>query len=70
MFEIISKRGQTSEKRVTLDIYADVKHIEAKIMKNIGFVRSSHNLADGRTKPEVQAEIYQLLATVYHKPKV
>ena len=70
MFDIISKGSLTSEKRIFLDIYAARQVYEAQEISNIVLVRSSHNLADGLTKPKVQAALDQLLTTAYHKPKV
>ena len=53
-----------------LDTYASRKVSKAKEISNIGFVTDSLNLADRLTKPKVLAELYQLLKTKYHKPKV
>ena len=53
-----------------LDIYAARQAYEAQEISNIGFVRSSHNLADGLTKYKIQAALYQLLKTAYHELKV
>ena len=69
MIDIISKGSRTSEKGVMLDVYAAQQAHKAKEISTIGFVRSSHKLADGLTKPKVQAALYQLLKTAYHKPK-
>ena len=70
LFDIISKRCRTNEKRIMLDVYASRQAYKALGTSNIGFVRSSHNLADGLTKPKVQAALYKLLTTAYHEPKV
>ena len=51
-------------------IYAARQSYKAMEINNIGFVRGSHNLTDGLTKPKVQAALYKLLATAYHEPKV
>ena len=53
-----------------LDIYAALQAYKAQEISNLGFVRSSYNLADSLTKPKVQAELYQPLTTAYNKPKV
>ena len=37
------------------DIYAAQQAYKAKEIRNMGFVKSSHNLADVLNKPEVQA---------------
>ena len=70
LFDIISKGGRTSEKRIMLDIYADRKAYKVQEIRNIGFVGSSQNLANGLTKAKVQETLYQLLATAYHKRMV
>ncbi len=46
-----------------LDTYATRESYENQETSNIGFVRSNHNLADGLTKPNVQASQLQLLQT-------
>ena len=51
MFDIISKGSRTSEKRAMLDICTTRQAYKAQERSNIGFVRNSHNLADGLTKP-------------------
>ena len=70
LFNIISKGNRTNEKRIMLDIYAARKAYKALEISNIGFVRSSHSLANGLTKPKVQAALYELLKTAHHEPKV
>ena len=70
VFDIISKGSLTSEKRIIVDIHAAREAYKAQEISNIGFARSSHKLADGLAKPKVQAALYQLLTTSYHKPKV
>ena len=40
-----------------LDLCAARKAYKAQEISNIGFVRSSHSLADGLTKLKVQAEL-------------
>ena len=59
-----------SQKRIMLDIYAARQAYKVQEISCISFVRSSHNLADGLTKPKVQAALYQLVPTAYHKPNV
>ena len=41
-----------------LDMYAARKPYKAQEINNIGFVRTSRNLVDGLTKPEVQETLY------------
>ena len=68
LFDIISKGSRTSEKRVTLDIHTARQAYQAREISNIGFVRSSDNLADGLTKPKMQKALYNLLRTATHTP--
>ena len=70
MFEIISKGCRTSNKRTISDICAAKQACRAQEASNIGFVRSSHNLADGLTNPKVLAVLYHLLTPVYHKQRL
>ena len=66
LFEIISKDLRTSEKRVTLDLHTTGQAYQAREISNIGFVRSSYNLADGLKKPKMQKAIFHLLTTASH----
>eukprot|EP00171_Calliarthron_tuberculosum_P023641 IDg23641t1 len=50
LFDVISKGSRTSEKRTMLDIAAAREGFRDKVISDIGFVRSSSNLADGLTK--------------------
>eukprot|EP00171_Calliarthron_tuberculosum_P004832 IDg4832t1 len=52
--EVISR---TSEKRVMLDITAAREGFKDKVISDIGFVRSSHNLTYGLTKAMSQASL-------------
>jgi len=61
LFDIISKGSRTSEKRMMLDIAAAREGFRDKIISDIGFVRSSYNLADGLTKPMQQASLQSVL---------
>jgi len=60
-FDIISKGSRTSEKRMMLDIAAAREGFRDRVISDIGFVRSSHNLADGLTKPMQQAALQSVL---------
>ncbi len=51
LFDVISKGTRTSEKRMMLDIAAAREGYRRRDISNIGFVRSSKNLAGGLTKP-------------------
>jgi len=61
LFDIISKGSRTSEKRMMLDIAAAREGFRDRIISDIGFVRSSDNLADGLTKPMQQAALQRVL---------
>jgi len=61
LFDIISKGSRTSEKRMMLDIAAAREGFRDRVISDIGFVRSSHNLADGLTKPMQQAALQSVL---------
>ena len=63
LFDVISKGSRTSEKRVMLDIAAAREGFRDKVISDIGFVRSSQNLADGLTKPMAQASLRVVLST-------
>ena len=68
LFDIIGKGSRTSEKRVTTDIHTARQAYQSREISNIGFVRSSDNLADGLTKPNMQKAIFHLLQTASHTP--
>ena len=63
LFDVISKGSRTSEKRVMLDIAAAREGFRDKVISDIGFVRSSQNLADGLTKKMAQAALQAVLST-------
>lgn len=63
LFDVVSKGSRTSEKRMMLDIAAAREAFRDKTISDIGFVRSSHNIADGLTKAMSQASIRQVIAT-------
>ena len=52
-----------------LDICAARQAYKALEINDIGLVRSSYNTADRVTKLKIQAKLYKLLVTAYHKPK-
>ena len=66
LFDIISKGSRTSEKRIMLDVFAAREGYVSRNISNIGFVRSEHNIADGLTKPKMQASLYSLITTSKH----
>eukprot|EP00171_Calliarthron_tuberculosum_P021336 IDg21336t1 len=55
LFDVIFKASRTSEKRTTLYIAAASEGFRDKMISDIGFEGSSHNLADGLTKQIDQA---------------
>ena len=68
--KFISEGSRKNEERIMLDVYSARHEYRAREIKNIGFVRSSHNIADELTKPKVKAALYKLLKTAYHELKV
>ena len=50
LYDMISKGSCSSKKRIMLDIHVARQACQAKEISNIGFVRSSANLADRLTK--------------------
>jgi len=63
LFDVISKGSRTSGKRMMLDIAATREGFRNKVISDIGFVRSSNNLADGLTKAMSQAALQQVIST-------
>ena len=66
LFYIIGKNSRTSEKRLMLDTSTTREAYNSEQVSNIGFVRSSYNLADGLTKPRIQQALYDLITPVRH----
>ncbi len=66
LFDIISKGTRTSEKRIMLDVHAAREGYKTREISNIGFVRSSENLADGLTKAKMQKALFKLLKSGRH----
>eukprot|EP00737_Agarophyton_chilense_P000247 gb/GEZJ01000282.1/.p1 GENE.gb/GEZJ01000282.1/~~gb/GEZJ01000282.1/.p1 ORF type:complete len:768 (+),score=79.54 gb/GEZJ01000282.1/:1785-4088(+) len=63
LFDVISKGSRTAEMRMMLDIAAARQGFKDKIISDIGFVRSSQNVADGLTKSMAQAALHRIVAT-------
>ncbi len=61
LFDVISNGTRTSEKRMMLEIAAAREGYRRKDISNIGFFRSSKNLADCLTKPMNQANLLSVL---------
>ena len=49
-----------------LDISSTKQAYKAELVSNIGFARSSYNLADGLTKPRIQKALHDLITTGRH----
>ena len=67
LFDIISKGSCTSEKRIMLHIHSAREAYKSKEISNIGFVRSSDDLADGLTKEKMQKALFVLLQEGKHE---
>ena len=63
LFDFISKGPRTSEKRMMLGIAAAREGFRDKVISDIGFIRSSDNVADGLTKAMSQAALCDVLST-------
>lgn len=63
LFDVVAKNSRTSEKRTMLDIAAVREAFREKTISDIGFVRSSHNVADGLTNAMSQKLLHQILKT-------
>ena len=63
LFNVISKGSRTSQKSMMLDIEAAREGFMEKRISDIGFVRSSCNVADGLTKPMQQRSLQAVLMT-------
>ena len=62
-FEVISKGSRTSEKRMMIDIATARKVFRDEVISDIGFIKSSKNLADGLTKSMRQASLREVITT-------
>lgn len=67
LFDVVSKGSTTSGKRIMVDIHSIRIANQSHKISNIGFVRSSENIADGLTKPRVQNALLSLLRIGKHK---
>lgn len=63
LFDIISKGSRTSEKRLMLDIAAAREGFRDHLISDIGFIRSTKNVADGLTKPMSQQSLQHVIST-------
>lgn len=69
LFDITSEGSRTNEKRIMIDIYNARQAYQAHEISNIGFALSENNIAEGLTKPKMQAAFLTLLHTGKHKVK-
>lgn len=63
LFDVVSKGSRMSEKCLMLDIAAAREGFRDKVISDIGFVRSSKNVADGLTKAMSQAMLQTVIVT-------
>ena len=63
LFVIICKRNLTNERKIFLYTYADNEAYKSRKICNNSFVKSTHNLVDGRTKTKHSSNIIQ--ATIH-----
>lgn len=63
LFDVISKGSRTSEKRTMLDVAAAREGFRDRVISDIGFVRSSQNVADDLTKDMSQAVLQRIIET-------
>lgn len=63
LFDVFSKGSQTSEKRMMLEILAAEEGFRSGFISDAGFVRSSHNVADGLTKANASRSLQRALRT-------
>lgn len=63
LFDVISTGSKTSEKSLMLDIAAAREGFRDKIISDIVFVRTNQNIADGLTKPKLQAALQRVLSS-------
>ena len=61
LFDVISKGPRISEKRMMLDSAAVLEGFKNKTICEIGFVRSSSNVADGQTRHMNQAILREVI---------
>ena len=66
LFDIMSKGSSASEKRITLDIHAARQGHKEQKTSNIGFARSSANLAGGLPKHKMRNGLVEMLKKDTH----
>lgn len=65
LFDVISKGSRTSKKRTMLNISAAREGFRDKLISDVGFVKSSANIANGLTKPICQAVHRHVLTSTF-----
>jgi hypothetical protein len=63
LFDVMTKRSATSERRLMLDIACAQDAWTKQDISDIGFIRSAENIADGLTKQMKQASLLKVLET-------
>jgi hypothetical protein len=63
LFDVMTKRSATSERRLMLDIACAQDAWTKQDISDIGFIRSAENIADGLTKQMKQASLLKVLDT-------
>ena len=63
LFDVISKGSRTSQKRTMIEIASAREGFRDRVISDIGFVRSQHNLADALTKPMSQANLISTISS-------
>lgn len=66
LFGVISKRSRTLEKRLLLDNGAAREGVKDKVISDIGFVRSTQNVADKLTKSMSQGLLGGVVSRGFH----
>lgn len=61
MFRVIIKAWVTTEKRLMIDVRSASKAYQLGDIRDVGWVRSEHNLADGLTKFDKSQLVVDLL---------
>jgi hypothetical protein len=61
LFDVITRRQHTTEKRLMIDVAAIRKGFRTRSIANIGLIRSAKILADGLTKRGICIPLHRLL---------
>ena len=63
LFDTITKRSQTKEKRFMIDLFTVRQAYKNKEISNVAWVRSEYNLADAMTKTSKNDSLDRVLET-------